>query len=287
MPRLALVVHPVRDIGQQLGTLQGWAREHGAEVVQLPVERVERVVAPPGDVDACDLVVAIGGDGTVLTAVRAAAHRRAPVLGVSCGSLGALTAVAAGGLAGALDRWTDGDWEPRALPALAIATPDGPQGWAVNDVVVVRRGPTQITVELRVDGERYARMAGDGVVVSTPLGSSAYSMGAGGPVVATGSDVFLCTPLAMHGGCAPPLVVPGDAVVEVLVDPGRGEFDVEHDGHRARFAGRSLRLTLDRRHATLVGLGDGGGDGVLSALRRRRVLVDSPRILADAERSEG
>jgi NAD+ kinase len=125
------------------------------------------------------------------------------------------------------------------------------------------------------------------VVVATPLGSSAYSMGAGGPVVATGSDVFVCTPLAMHGGCAPPLVVPGDAVVDVLVDPGRGRFAVEHDGHHAGFESRSLRVTLDRRHATLVGLAGPRGDGVLGALRRRRVVLDSPRVLADDERREG
>ena len=80
--------------------------------------------------------------------------------------------------------------------------------WAINDFVVVRRRAGQVIVDVSVDDELYARLAGDGLIVASPLGSSAYSMAAGGPVLASGTPAIVCTPLAMHGGNAPPLVVP-------------------------------------------------------------------------------
>src|SRR4051794_17783630 len=165
----------------------------------------------PGTVQEGDLVVAVGGDGTVLASLRAAAAQGAPVLGVACGSLGALTAVAADGIAGALDRVWAGDWTARSLPALAIGPADAPGDWAANDFVVVRRGAGQLVADIAVDDELYARLAGDGLVVATAMGSSAYSMAAGGPVLAAGTPAFVCPPLAMHRGRGPPPGGPGGA----------------------------------------------------------------------------
>ena len=94
--RVALVVHPTRQIGAPVQTLERWAASHGLDIVQIPVlGGGERDVASPGELGAGDLVVALGGDGTVLSALRSAAPLDAPVLGVACGSLGALSAVKA------------------------------------------------------------------------------------------------------------------------------------------------------------------------------------------------
>ena len=157
--RVALIVHPTRPIDRALATLTGWAADHGVDVVQLAVDGKRlREAAAPGTLREGDLVVAVGGDGTVLASLHAAAAQGAPVLGVACGSLGALTAVAADGIVTALDRVWAGDWTPRSLPALAIGTPDAPEDWAANDFVVVRRGagpgPAAATSRARV---RHAR----------------------------------------------------------------------------------------------------------------------------------
>src|SRR5918998_1604345 len=104
MRQLGLVVHPTRKIEKALAALQDWSSSHGVAVVQVPATGQEREVAEPGDAAACDLIVALGGDGTTLAALHAAAAVEKPVLGVACGSLGALTAVNAGELSGALDR---------------------------------------------------------------------------------------------------------------------------------------------------------------------------------------
>jgi NAD+ kinase len=223
-------------------------------------------------------VVAVGGDGTVLAALHAAAPKRAPVLGVACGSLGALSAVTADRLEEGLGRLWAGDWRAKSLPALAIAEDGGPDEWAANDFVVVRRGAGQLVAEITVDDELYARTAGDGLIVATAMGSSAYSMAAGGPVLAAGAAAFVCTPLAMHGGSAPPLVVSGDAVVRIVVSPSFAGFDVEIDGRERRGSGLRFRLSLDPDRLTLVSFGPSGRG--LAGLRKRGLITDSPRVLA-------
>jgi NAD+ kinase len=283
--RIALVVHPTRAVDSAMASLEQWTAEHDVALVQLPVEGDGgRALAPTGTLESDDLVLALGGDGTVLSALRAAAPDDAPVLGVACGSLGALSAVKADDLTAGLDRVWAGDWTPRSLPALAIDDGGGQPQWAANDFVVVRRGAGQVVAELSIDDELYARIAGDGLIVATALGSSAYSMAAGGPVLAAGTRAFVCTPLAMHGGSAPPLVVSGDATATVVVHPGFGGFDVEIDGHDRELPGPRYALTLHPDKLTLVTF-TASGRG-LTSLRKRLLVFDSPRLLARDERAK-
>ena len=283
--RVALVVHPTRDVRRALDAVVRWTAERGVPLVQLAVDRDGgRSLAAGGTLEPGDLVLALGGDGTVLSALRAAAPRDAPVLGIACGSLGALSAVKAEEVAGALDRVWAGDWTPRSLPALAIDDGSGRPEWAANDFVVVRRGAGQVVAELSIDDELYARVAGDGLIVATALGSSAYSMAAGGPVLAAGTPAFVCTPLAMHGGSAPPLVVPADATATVVVQPGYAGFDVEIDGHDHDLEGLRFALTLHMDKLTLVTFGPSGRG--LAGLRKRLLVIDSPRVLARDERAK-
>jgi NAD+ kinase len=282
--RIAIVVHPSRPVDTALATLTRWTEERGVALVQ-PAGHGEndRRIAAPAEIEPHDLVVALGGDGTVLNALRAGAAASAPVLGVACGSLGALSAVTADEVAGALDRVWSGDWTPRSLPALAIAAAGASDDWAVNDFVVVRRGAGQLAVSVAVDDEPYVRLAGDGLIVATALGSTAYSMAAGGPVLAADTPAFVCTPLAMHGGSAPPLVVPAGAALTVDVTPGFAGFEVEIDGRRSTPRAQSFRLTLQPGKAALVGFHPAGRG--LAGLRRRRLITDSPRILARDDRA--
>jgi NAD+ kinase len=282
--RVAVVVHPSRPVDQALATLTRWVDERGVELVQLASRgETQRRIAAPAEVAPGDLVVALGGDGTVLNALRTAAAANTPVLGVACGSLGALSAVKADEIAGAVDRVWAGDWTPRSLPALVIATPEAADEWAVNDFVVIRRGAGQLAATVTLDGEQYVRLAGDGLIAATPLGSSAYSMAAGGPILAADTPAFVCTPLAMHGGSAPPLVVPAGATLTVDVQPGFAGFGIEIDGRRSPPRAHSFRLTLSPGKATLVSFGPAGRG--LTGLRRRRLITDSPRILARDDRA--
>jgi NAD+ kinase len=281
--RVAIVVHPTRPVSDALETLERWAATHDMGIIQIPVAGgPDRELAARGELESGDLVLALGGDGTVLSALRASAPTNAPVLGVACGSLGALTAVPADGLAAALDRVRAGDWTARRLPALAIHPADAPDAWAVNDFVVARRGAGQVIADLSVDDELYVRLAGDGLVIATPLGSSAYSMAAGGPVLVSGTRAVVCTPLAMHGGNAPPLVVPATSTVRVDVHPSFAGFEIQVDGHTRPLTASVYRFSLHEEKLTLVSFGKLGLG--LSGLRRRRLITDSARILARDDR---
>ena len=207
MKQIGLVVHPRREIASALATLEDWCGARGVALVQVPATGQERRVAPEGDPAACDLIVALGGDGTTLAAIRTAAAAGRPVLGVACGSLGALTAVSADAIEVALDRFAAGDWIARELPALVLESEGEETLTGVNDVVVVRHGAGQVAADVALDGELFIRFAGDGLAVATALGSSAYNLAAGGPVLAPDTTAFVLTPLAPHGGCCPPLVV--------------------------------------------------------------------------------
>jgi NAD+ kinase len=283
--RIGLVVHPRRELGRAVATVQEWAEREGAALVQVPSPGPQQRVAPPGEVEACDLVVALGGDGTALAAMRAAAPVYRPVLGVACGSLGALTAVTADRLEDALHRVAAGDWTERRLPALAIER-DGEETMAVNDLVLVRGGAGQVIVELKIDGERFIRYAGDGLVVGTPLGSTAYTMAAGGPMLAPGASGLVLTPLAPHGGVCPPIVTGPESHIEILLDPGHGgariELDGQVDDELTPLEPVTLTLRLEPEFATLVTLGD--HEPLIAGLRRRRILIDSPRVQARDDR---
>src|SRR3954470_20053317 len=182
--RIGLVVHPRRELGRAIAAIRDWAGREGAELVQIDAPGQEQRVADDGEVAGCDLVIALGGDGTALAALRAAAPEGVPVLGVACGSLGALTAVTAEDLDDALDALASGRWRARTLPGLRIAGDGGLERVAINDLVVLRRGPSQVIVEIHVDDQLYIRYAGDGIIVATPAGSSAYTLAAGGPILA-------------------------------------------------------------------------------------------------------
>ena len=284
--RLGVVVHPRREIAKALDGLQRWSDEHGADFVQVPARGQDRQVAERGDPATCDAIVALGGDGTTLAALQTAGAVGKPVLGVACGSLGALTAVTAGDLVEALDRVAAGDWTARMLPALAISSDAAATLTGVNDLVIVRQGAGQISADVRLDGELFIRFAGDGLVIATQLGSSAYTLAAGGPVLAPGGGGLVLTPLAPHGGCCPPLVAGSESRLTIDIQPGHGGARVELDGQIqdriGRHAARRLSVELRPDHATLVALG--GEEPMLTGLRRRRLIIDSPRVLARDDR---
>jgi NAD+ kinase len=220
--------------------------------------------------------MALGGDGTALAALHAAAPESRPVLGVACGSIGVLTSVPAESLPAALDRVAAGKWSERRLPALEIA--GGADALlAINDFAVVRNGTGQVITEIRVDDELYARTAGDGLVVATPVGSSAYTMAAGGPILAPVVQGFVVTALDQHGGVSPPLVVGPDSALSLSVHPGYGGSRFEVDGQEVPMEAFEVTARLRREYASLVTLA--GEEPLLTGLRRRGLLVDSPRIL--------
>ena len=282
LQRLGLVVHPTRTIDSPLRALREWTDSHGVEVVQVSAPCRQQKVAERGDPAQCDLIVSIGGDGTALAALRTGAQARKPVLGVAYGSLGVLTSVDPSGVTEAVERFSRGDWVPHRLPALRLRGEDGAEAFALNDVVIVRAGEGQVRLTAHVDGVLFARFAGDGCIVSTPAGSSAYSLSAGGPLVMPELWAFVLAALPTHGGFIPPLVIGADSELRLDTRSGFGGWRMELDGQISEAPGGSLSVRMRTDAATLVAFKD--QEPLLSGLRRRRIVVDSPRIVAEDSR---
>jgi NAD+ kinase len=274
--RIGFVVHPTRPLLGVIDAVRDWAPAQGVEVGQVLVTGQTRRVADPVDAAEVDLLMAVGGDGTTLAALHAGAGAGRPVLGVACGSVGALTSVAGDQVTAALEQLTGGQATIVDVPGLQVACDGAPVEIAVNDIAVIRDGPGQVIVSVTVDDVLYAAVAGDGIVVATELGSSAYTLAAGGPLLA-GAGGIAVTPLASHGGSIPPLVVGSGSRLSLTVDPGYGGVRHEVDGRHADARGGRFDVTLGPAYARLVRLAD--EEARLTGLRRRGLVRDSPRVV--------
>ena len=281
--RVGLVVHPTRAIEEPLRQLRRWSKQHGVGLLQIRGFSQQQHVADEGDAADCDLLISIGGDGTALAAIRAGVTGARPVLAVACGSLGVLTSVAADGLIDAIERFGRGDWIAWSLPALNVSRESGSQLFALNDIAIVRAGEGQLRLIAEVDGHVFARIAGDGCIVSTPVGSSAYALAAGGPLIAPELHAFAVTPLPTHGGSCPPLVIGADSIIRLTATPGHGGARLELDGQVVDTLVGALTISFRTGVATVVSFAD--QEPFLTVLRKRKIIADSPRILAEEARS--
>lgn len=220
-----------------------WVDTATAEVLEIEGVSVD-------EFDECDLVVSIGGDGTFLYAARGAGS--VPVMGVNLGEVGFLNAVAPGSAVDAVraevERYLDtGEVRHREMPRVR-ATGNG--GWsltpAINEVAVLgtQRGHGQgLEVEVRVDGSLYSSGHADGLLVSTPTGSTAYNLSEGGPLVQPGVPALVVT-MMCPSDPMPPLVVPMKREVTVRVD-GPDSAVVSSDGSRMQEVETPEVVTLE------------------------------------------
>jgi len=195
--------------------------------------------------EAADLLVTIGGDGTLLRAAQLAAPHRIPLLGINTGRLGFLTEMDADGAVAALPAILRAGFVIDERAALHVEA-HGRLHFALNDVVVKRTSPRMTPFQLSVDGKGAAHVPADGIVVATPTGSTAYSLSAGGPVMAPTVDAFIVTALLPHTLFSRPLVVPTSSTIEIACDAETtGGIALEADGQVVDmlYGGDSVRVT--------------------------------------------
>ena len=219
--------------------------------LQLRFERELRQIAggsDSGDLSDIEALLTLGGDGTLLRGARLLGGREIPVLGVNLGRLGFLTACRGEDLEDALRRLVAGDYSAdarMALEAFPTAGGDRPSWYALNDVVMHKGGKARVMrLSLEVDGEVIASFASDGIVLSTPTGSTAYSLSAGGPIVVPSHDSILVTPISAHALAIRPLVLAPEATVIVHADDEEGDALVTVDGQVGTTLGGSESLTV-------------------------------------------
>ncbi len=224
----AIVSRPARpEVARTLPELMAWLHTHSYEVIVDPetakyTNGKEPVLRSQLSSRRLDLVVVLGGDGTLLSAVRETAATDAPLLGVNLGSLGFLTEVPLSSLFSMLDAIAQGNApiERRSLMRCELLRGEEIRGsyLAFNDVVVNKTALARLNnYDLFVDQAFVSRYRSDGMIVATPTGSTAYSLSAGGPVVMPTVAAFVITPVAPHSLTHRPLVVPDSATIELLL----------------------------------------------------------------------
>ncbi len=232
----AIISRPARpELAQIVPGLLTWLAEHGYRVIVDPetagyVAGQEVVARPQMSLRPLDLVVVLGGDGTLLSAARVTAAVDVPLLGVNLGSLGFLTEVPLQSLYPMLEAIAQGRAavEHRSLMHCELLRGDQVRGsyLVFNDAVVNKTALARLnTYDLYIDKVFVSSYRADGMIVATPTGSTAYSLSAGGPVVMPSVQAFVITPVAPHSLTHRPLVVPDSVEIEILL---RSEEEVAY-----------------------------------------------------------
>lgn len=213
--------------------VEGFANQLGDRITAAGGEVVE------GEADKPDLVLAVGGDGTMLAAVHRALRWDVPVLGFDLGTLGFLTEADPGEMEQVIARLLSGDYEISERLTVAAST-DGSTLVGVNDVVVEKVDTTRlISLDVLIDGCRFTTYRADGLIVATPTGSTAYSFSAGGPIVDPEVDALVLTPVASHSLFDRPMVIPANSVITATVTTDR-----------------PVRVNVDKSTLDPIGVGD-------------------------------
>jgi len=248
MPLAGIISKPQKaELGTILPELREWLRERGWDCVLDPesaaylsdsgVEGVARAEMPDRKPD---LVVVLGGDGTLLAAARAFAHTNIPLLSVNLGSLGFLTEVPISDLYATLQAWCDGtaSIEVRSMMRAELFCAEKGEitrRWdALNDVVVAKGTIARMAdFAVEIDRQPVAAFRADGVILSTPTGSTAYNLAADGPIVMANVNCMVVTPICPHLLTIRPIVVPGESAISVRVEGVPNETYLTVDGQEA------------------------------------------------------
>jgi NAD+ kinase len=249
-PHAPLVEDLLRNILEYCG-------ERGIECVLE--DAAARKLGRPGGLSrsdvpgASDFVVVLGGDGTLLSVAYCAAQAGVPVMGINLGRLGFLTEIPVSEAFLTLDAFLAGNQDiisPRSL--LEVTTANG-AAHCLNDVVITKGAVARmIEFTILVDGRAVATLKADGLIVSTPTGSTAYSLAAGGPIIHPQVPAAVLTPICPHTLTYRPMIIPASSEVRVQLLTGGEEVYLTLDGQRGGVLGRNDRIEIRKATVELL-----------------------------------
>lgn len=203
-----------------------------------------------------DLLISIGGDGTILRAITYVRDLSVPIIGINTGRLGFLATIQNNEIESALDSIYEGDYKISERSLLSVATkPENKDliqlNFALNEIAISRKNTTSmITVNTHLNGEYLTSYWADGLIVSSPTGSTGYSLSCGGPVILPDAKSFVITPIAPHNLSARPLVIPDDTEIQLKVD-GREDFYLISLDSRIATLHNSTIVTIKKANFTI------------------------------------
>ena len=233
-----------------------------ANQLNIPDLRVEAF-------EACELLIVLGGDGTILSALDRAIPYDLPILGINLGRLGFLTELEINDLDDAMmDRVLSHDYTIDERMTMRVEGQDALRMFALNDIVITRSTPSVrvLSLEYEADGTLVDRISGDGLIVATATGSTAYSLSSGGPIVLPGLDCFVLTPICPHTMNARPVVVSSVHRITVRMRDDRGGAQAVLDGRRIiplSDTSREITICRSERQARFIRLVERNNFGLL------------------------
>lgn len=203
---------------------------------------------------SADMAFSIGGDGTFLSTAARISNKNIPILGINSGRLGFLADVAMDELIPTLEDIFEDKFSIEDRSLLAVETLDGTlleAPYALNDIAILKQDTSSmIMIEAKANGEFINTYQADGLIISTPTGSTAYSMSAGGPIVVPQAESFVISPVASHSLNVRPLIVPDKWVIELKIQSRTNNYLISLDG-RSKILNQNARLRIKKADYTI------------------------------------
>lgn len=243
------------------------------EDAAMTLNRPELALSQADIAKHCQLLVVLGGDGTLLSVARRKALRGKPILGINLGKLGFLAEVELKDIYDGMERILAGDYTVQERMTLQVQVVRDGQVitdlQALNEAVVSKGAFSRLLVlEIDVDGQRLDKLPADGVIVATPTGSTAYSLSAGGPIVDPDLNVLLLTPICPHSLHSRPLVISPTSKLQIMVDAQHDDIKLTIDGQESFHLHLQDRVII-RRAAIPARMVKLSSDGFYDVLRQK------------------
>ncbi|MFQ7001891.1 MAG: NAD(+)/NADH kinase [Clostridium sp.] len=196
-----------------------------------------------------DLIVVLGGDGTLLNVAREISKKayEVPIFGINIGNLGFLSSIDISEIDKALNKLKNQEYSLEKRMLLNCIQENKEPIIALNDVVVARGTLSRmVKFEIFIDGKAYSTFKGDGLIISTPTGSTAYSFSAGGPFLYPNLDLIALTPICPHTKSMQPMIISGDSTVEIIPENGEEEIYLTIDGQKATKINQRENIKVSR-----------------------------------------
>lgn len=258
MLHIGIIMHSRRaDALAYAGRIVAYLTKRGVSVSAEDEFAADLCVEAFSAADKADVIISLGGDGTLLRGIQYAYRWEAPLLGINLGRVGFLTEAEPGNIETTLDAVIDGSYEVEERPVLHVEAA-GQRWHALNDVVLSRGGRARLTtINAFVDDELSGRYVADGVVVATPTGSTGYSLSAGGPIISPKVDCMVITPICAHTLQHRPTVVHGGAHIDLeLIPDDMQTASLQVDGQSCveLRSGMCASIRMDSRPIRLIRL---------------------------------
>lgn len=260
--KLAVIANPRKyEVKEVLERTFGWAKENNVtlfirqstclETGLNGADVIHHTASDEESIKQSDIVLVMGGDGTILYTARISRNLNKPILGINSGKLGFMANTQNEELYEALDKLKTGDYTLDKRAYLKATDPDGNEYYALNEFLFTRKdSTTMVNISAEYDNTLINTYWADGLIVASPTGSTAYNLASGGPIVVPGTEVFLVTPINPHTLTTRPLVLNANQPLKIIAEKQTSEILFSYDGQVQEIPELPYEVTIELSELT-------------------------------------